>query len=288
MPELPEVATMVSDLNRAVSKRTVIDVWTDAKGLVKKPSFSEFKKVIIGRRIERIRRKGKVIIFFLQGGKVLFWHPKLTGHFLIGRWKQKRDGWKPEKKSAMEDPANRFIHIIFWLDNGLMLAFSDLRKFARLELWDANKADQASIVQAIGIDALEIKLKEFEDIVKKSKKKRIKQLLMEQKLIAGIGNIYSDEILFRAKVHPLRTADSLGVKEIKKIHQAIKPILLKAIELAGASVSDFRRINGDKGKFQETIKVYHCQGKKCSKCGTLIERKKLGGRSAHFCPKCQK
>jgi len=280
MPELPEVATMVSDLNRAVSKRTVIDVWTDAKKLVKKPSFSEFKRIIIGRRIERVRRKGKVIIFFLQGDKILFWHPKLTGHFLLGKWKQEKGGWKPG--------VNKFIHIIFWLDNSLMLAFSDLRKFARLELWDANKADKASIVQAIGVDALEIKFKEFEDIVKKSKKKRIKQLLMEQKLIAGIGNIYSDEILFRAKVHPLRTADSLGVKEIKKIHQAIKPILLKAIELAGASVSDFRRINGDKGKFQETIKVYHCQGKKCSKCGTLIERKKLGGRSAHFCPKCQK
>ncbi len=288
MPELPEVTTMVNDLNRAVSKRTVVDVWTDAEKLVKKPNFSEFKRIIVGRRIEHIRRKGKVIIFTLQGGKILFWHPKLTGHFLIGKWKQEGNVWRPEKKSAAEDPVNRFIHIILRLDNDSMLAFSDLRKFARIELWGANKADKAQIVKAIGVDALEIGLKEFKDIVKKSKKKKIKQLLMEQKLIAGIGNIYSDEILFLAGVHPLRAADSLESKELKKIHQAIKEILLKAIEFAGASVSDFRRISGDKGKFQETIEVYRCQGRKCSKCGTIIERKKLNNRSAHFCPKCQK
>jgi len=288
MPELPEVTTMVNDLKQTVLKRTVVDVWTDAQKLFKKPNFLEFQRIIINKRIDDIQRKGKVIIFTLQEGKILFWHPKLTGHFLVGKWKQEKNIWKPEKKSALEDPMNRFIHVILWLDNGLMLAFSDLRKFARIELWNIDEIDNAPIIGAIGTDALEIEYREFQDIIKKSKKKKIKPLLMEQKLIAGIGNIYSDEILFQAKVHSFRTADSLKKDELKRIHKAIGNILEKAIALAGSSVSDFRRTTGNKGKFQEIVKVYRRNGQKCLKCGTIIERKKIGGRSAHFCPKCQK
>jgi len=288
MPELPEVTTMVNDLKQTVLKRTVLNVWTDAPNLFKKPDFLEFQKIIINKRINNIERKGKVIIFTLDKNRILFWHPKLTGHFLVGKWNKEGDTWKPEKKSALEDPMNRFIHVILWLDNDLMLAFSDLRKFARIELWNSDEIDNASIIGSIGTDALEIGYKEFQDIIKKSKKKKIKPLLMEQKLIAGIGNIYSDEILFQAGVLPYRTADSLKQDELKKIHKAIKDILKKAIALAGSSVSDFRRTTGDKGEFQKKVKVYRRNNQKCLKCGTIIKRKKIGGRSAHFCSKCQK
>ena len=288
MPELPEVTTMVNDLKQTVLKRTVVDVWTDAQKLFKKPDFLEFQRIIVNKKIDDIQRKGKVIIFTLQGGKILFWHPKLTGHFLVGKWKREENIWKPEKRGALEDPMNRFIHVVLWLDNGLMLAFSDLRKFARIELWNIDEIDNAPMIKSIGTDALEIRYKEFQDIIKKSKKKKIKQLLMEQKLIAGIGNIYSDEILFQARVRSLRTADSLKQDELKRIHKAIGNILKKAIELTGSSVSDFRRISGDKGKFQKIIKVYRRNGQECLRCGTLIEREKIGGRSAHFCPNCQK
>ena len=280
---------MVKGLRQTVLKRTVVDVWTDAPKLIKKPkSFQEFKKGLIGRKIKGIQRRGKIILIELDGSKTLLMHPKLTGHFLIGKWKKKAGDWKPIKKGPLEDPMNRFIHLIFWLDNGLMLAFSDLRKFGRIELWDIEQLPGAQMIQELGIDALDLTFEKFKEIIGKAKKKKIKQVLMDQKLIAGIGNIYSDEILFQAGVHPFRSADSLKRDELKKIHKAIGSILKKAIKLAGSSVSDFRRTSGDKGKFQTIVKVYRREGQKCPKCGTIIERKKIGGRSAHFCPKCQK
>lgn len=290
MPELPEVTTMVNGLRKTILKKIVVDVWTDAQKLVKKPKhFSQFKKTIIGQRIEDVKRKGKVIVFTFDKGKTLFWHPKMTGHFLVGKWRQAAGGgWKPLKKGPFEDPMNRFIHIIFFLDNGKMLAFSDLRKFARIELWEDKDIGKAQIVKDLGEDALKLTFEQFKEIIKKAKKKKIKQFLMDQKLIAGIGNIYSDEILFQAGVHPFRTADSLKQDELKKIHKAVGSILKEAIKLAGSSVSSFRRISGAKGKFQEITKVYRREGEGCSKCGTIIERKKLAGRSAHFCPQCQK
>ena len=288
MPELPEVTTMVNDLKRTVLNRTIVDVWCDSKKNIKTPSFEKFKKGILKAKIEKIERKGKVILFFLNNKKVLIIHPKMSGHFLYGFWERAEDKWIPKSKGALNDPMNRFIHLMFFMDNQKMLAFSDLRKFARIELWNSDEIDNASIIGSIGTDALEIGYKEFQDIIKKSKKKKIKPLLMEQKLIAGIGNIYSDEILFQAGVLPYRTADSLKQDELKKIHKAIKDILKKAIALAGSSVSDFRRTTGDKGEFQKKVKVYRRNNQKCLKCGTIIKRKKIGGRSAHFCSKCQK
>jgi len=289
MPELPEVTTMVNGLKDNVLGRTIIDVWSDAEKIVKKPNkFSDFKKQIIGRKIEKIERKGKVILIILDKNRTLLVHPKMSGHFLFGKWKKEGDSWKPKKKSALEDPMNRFIHLIFFMDNSNMLAFSDLRKFARIELWDTSQLKNSEMLNRIGKDALEISLKDFTSVIGKYKKWKIKPLLMNQKEIAGIGNIYSDEILFRAKINPFREAGSLKKEEIKKLHQSIKVILKKAIKVSGSSISDFRRIDGDKGSFQELIKVYGHQGKKCSKCGGIIERKKLAGRSAHFCPKCQK
>jgi len=289
MPELPEVTTMVKGLKQKVLERTIVDVWTDAEKLIKIPkSFEDFKKGLVGKKIKDVRRRGKIILVELDGNKNLLIHPKMTGHFLVGKWEKKARAWEPLEKGPLGDPMNRFVHLIFWLDNGLMVAFSDLRKFGRIELWDTEQLPGAQIIQGLGTDALDLTFEKFKEIIKKAKKKKIKQLLMDQKLIAGIGNIYSGEILFQAGVHPFRSADSLKQDELKKIHKAIGNILKKAIGLAGSSVSDFRRTSGTKGKFQEIIKVYRREGQKCSKCGTIIERKKIGGRSAHFCEKCQK
>ena len=288
MPELPEVTTMVNGLREKTLKRTIADVWSDAKKAIKKPNnFSEFRKQIIGLRIEKIDRKGKVILITLDKNRTLLVHPKMSGHFLFGKWKKTAEGWEPLKKGLLEDPMNRFIHLIFWLDNGYMLAFSDLRKFGRIELWPMDKLQEASLITQIGEDALKITIKQFKEVLKSLKNWKIKPLLMNQKKIAGIGNIYSDEILFRARVNPFRTAQSLKNAEIKRIYLSIGVILRKAIKVSGSSISDFRRIDGDKGEFQKLTKVYGHQGKKCSKCGSIVETKKLAGRSTHFCPKCQ-
>jgi len=255
MPELPEVTTMVKGLKKTVLKSTVLDIWCDSRKNIKRPSFKNFRKGIIKVRIEKIERKGKLILFYLNNNKVLIVHPKMSGHFLYGKWRKTKDGWKSLEKGAMEDPMNRFIHLIFFMDNNKMLAFSDLRKFARIELWDEKNLGKADILKDIGPDALEISFKEFQEILKN--KRKIKQVLMDQKFIAGIGNIYSDEILFKAKINPFRIANSLNLKEKQAIHKAIKLILEKGVELAGSSISDFRKIDGKRGGFQDITKVYH-------------------------------
>jgi len=280
MPELPEVTTMVNGLRKTVLKSTILDVWTDSKKNIKNTSFDSFKKGIKNSKIEKIQRKGKVIIFFLSNEKILIVHPKMSGHFLFGKWERKDDKWVSTDK-AMQDPMNRFIHFIFFLDKG-MLAFSDLRKFARIELWD--DIQQAEILKEIGPDALDISFKELEEILKTNKK--IKQLLMDQKSIAGIGNIYSDEILFKSRIKPFRKANSLKLKEKKLLFKSIKEILKKGVELTGSSISDFRKINGKKGNFQEITKIY--QKKRCPRCNSPVIRQKIGGRTTHFCDKCQK
>ncbi len=287
MPELPEVTTMVNSLKKKVLNRTIVKVWTDAEKLIKIISFSKFKKTVEGRKIEDIFRKGKVICFQLDNNKILFVHPKMSGHFLIGRWKRIGNKWQPEQKGNLEDPMNRFIHLLFWLDSDLMIAFSDLRKFARIEIWNKKELAKAGIIQKLGPDALEITFNQFQEILKISRKK-IKQVLMEQNLIAGIGNIYADEILFQAKIYPLKIANNLTKQEIKKIYQAIKPILEIAIKLGGSSVGDFRNLEGGKGSFQNNIKVYRRHNQKCLVCQTIIKREKVASRSTHFCPKCQK
>ncbi len=289
MPELPEVTTMVRGLKKKVLKRTIVDIWTDSEKNIKKPrEFEDFRQGLIRAEIKSVKRKGKLLLFYFDNQKVLIVHPKMSGHFLFGQWEKKGGHWKPVKKGAFEDPMNRYIHLIFFLDNSQMLAFSDLRKFARIELWDRTNLSKAEILKDIGFDALEVSLKEFEEIIKKAKKKKIKQALMDQKLIAGIGNIYSDEMLFEAKISPFKEANKLKKKEIKALFEAMKEVLKKGIRMSGSSISDFRKIDGKKGDFQEFLKVYHRQGKKCVRCGSIIQREKIGGRSTHFCPKCQK
>jgi len=286
MPELPEVETTVLGLRKKVLSRTFVDVWTDFEKLIKKPSFKEFKKEIKGKEIKAIYREGKNIIFELSGGYSLLVHQKLTGHLLYGKWKQKGGKWQAETDHALkEDRMNSYLHLIFFLDNGKMLALSDLRKFAKIQLWKKEKL--AKELNSLGPDALKVSFSEFREIIK-SKKGKIKQVLMEQEVIAGIGNIYSDEALWRAKIHPFRVASGLTKEEIKALYKSIREVLKKGIEMGGESISDYRNLEGEKGGFDGFRKVYRREGEKCLRCGTIIQRKKIGGRSTHFCPKCQR
>jgi len=301
MPELPEVETTVRDLKKKVPGRTFIDVWTDFQKMIKKPKdFKDFKKEIKGRKIENIRRRGKNILIDLSGRhppatrKTLLIHQKLTGHLLIGNWKldtthpPSLGNWKPLKTGPLQEKINTYIHLMFWLSGNLMLALSDLRKFAKVEL--LNKEDLKKELSSLGLEPLDksFTFEKFKKALLKRRKGKIKQVLMDQTVIAGIGNIYSDEILWRAKIHPFKDVSKLTEEELKKIYQAMKKILGKAIEVKGESISDFRRISGEKGGFDPLRKVYRKEGEKCNRCGTIIKRVKLAGRSAHFCPSCQR
>lgn len=287
MPELPEVETTVLDLKKKVLKRTFIDVWTDFPKMIKRPSFDDFRKEIKGRKIEKIWRRGKNIIFELDGKYYLLIHQKLTGHLLFGKWELKNKEWKAKISGPLsEDPMNKFLHLIFFLDDGRQLALSDLRKFAKVEL--LKKEDLEEELKEIGPEPLEknFTFEKFKEILSKNRGK-IKEVLMDQKVIAGIGNIYSDEILWQAEVQPQRQTKSLKEEEIKKIYKAMREVLLKAIKLGGESISDFRRPSGEKGFFDRERKVYRREGEKCFRCRGIIKRVKIGGRSAHFCPSCQ-
>lgn len=287
MPELPEVETTVKDLQTKVLSRTFVDVWTDTKKIVKKPKdFEEFRKQLKGKKIQKIWRRGKNIIFGLSKNCSLLIHQKLTGHLLVGYWVLDNGYWKPKEKGLLEEKINTYIHLLFTLDNRKMLALSDLRKFAKVELWKTQNLEKE--LSSLGPELLEkdFTFKKFKEVLN-NKKGRIKQVLMDQKVIAGIGNIYSDEILWTARVHPFKNVPKLKEEELKKIYQALKKILKKAIELRGESISDYRDPAGRKGKFDKIRKVYRREGERCSRCGTIIQRKKIAGRSAHFCPKCQ-
>lgn len=291
MPELPEVETIVRDLKKKVLGRTFLDIWTDFSKVIKKPkNFKIFKKNILGKEIKTISRRGKNILFGFSDNKTLLIHQKMTGHILLGDWRLESGRWQPLKRGALEESVNRFIHLMFWLSGGLMLALSDLRKFAKVELWDTEELNESETIKGLGPEPLESKFtfEKFKAAIIKSRGK-IKKVLMDQTIIAGIGNIYSDEILWEAKTHPFRNVSTLSEKEFKNIYTATKKILLKAIDLKGDSMSDYRLINGEKGGYQEVQKAYRQEGKKCPRNdGGIIQKLKMGGRSAHFCPKCQK
>ena len=291
MPELPEVETIVKDLKLKVLQRTFIDFWTDFEKLIKFPKyFKEFKKSIIGLRIEKVSRRGKNIIFDLSRGKVLLIHQKMTGHLLLGKWEKTGSSWKAAVSGPIaDDPMNRFLHLIFMLDNGQMLALSDVRKFAKVELREAKDFYSSKYFNDLGPEPLDKKfsLDDFKARIQERKGK-IKQILMDQSVIAGIGNIYADEILWQAKISPFRPANKIFGQEMKLMYLAMKEILKKAIKARGSSMSDYRTLSGEKGKFQLMRKVYRRTGEQCPGCKGLIQRGKIGGRSAHFCPACQK
>jgi formamidopyrimidine-DNA glycosylase len=292
MPELPEVETTVRDLKKEVLNRTFVNVWTDWKKMIKRPkSFEDFKRELKGKKILRIGRRGKNILFYLDRRKVLLIHQKLTGHLLLGKWKFEKGEWKSEIKGPLlDDPMNRFLHLILFLNDGRQLALSDLRKFAKVELWDEKELENSKEFKNLGPEPLEknFTFEKFKEALSKKKKGKIKQILMDQNVISGIGNIYSDEILWEAKIHPFKDISKLSDIELKKIYLAMRMILPLAIKLGGESISDFRRISGQRGYFDQKRKVYRREGQKCSRCGTTIKKIKLAARSAHFCPKCQK
>lgn len=290
MPELPEVETTVRDLKKKVLKRTFIDVWTDSKKLIKQPKdFKFFRKDLKGRKIINIERRAKNILIRLSGEKTLLIHQKMTGHLLVGKWKPINGKWKPSSRGPLEEKVNEYIHIMFWLSGNLTMALSDLRKFAKIELWNNKDLLSSKDFKKLGPEPLdkEFTLLKFKEIMA-NKKGKIKKVLMDQSVISGIGNIYSDEILWKAKIHPLREVSSLKEEDLKRIYSAIKNILQKAIKLKGDSMSDYRLISGGKGGYQKVQKVYQREGQKCPVCSGLVKRIKINGRSAHFCPACQR
>ncbi len=290
MPELPEVQTTVSGLNIKVLLRTFIDVWSDWENIIKRPkSFKVFRKELKGKKIKKIWRRAKNIIFDLSDGYSLLMHMKMTGHLLYGTWNIKHETCVPTQKGPLEEKINRYIHVMFFLDNGQMIALSDLRKFSKVELWKTEDLLNSKEFKAIGPEPLEkdFTFEKFEKLFN-NKNGKVKQVIMVPGFIAGIGNIYSSESLWWSKIHPQKDVSKLSKKELKSLYISIKKVLEVGIKLGGDSFSDYRNIDGEKGAFDGIKKVYQREKQPCFRCKTIIKRIKFGGRSAFFCPKCQK
>ncbi|MBU2101435.1 bifunctional DNA-formamidopyrimidine glycosylase/DNA-(apurinic or apyrimidinic site) lyase [Patescibacteria group bacterium] len=293
MPELPEVQTIVDDLSQKVVGQTIIDFWTDWPKAINPSSPTSFKKGVRGLKIIKIERRGKNILIYLTGNKLLLIHQKMTGHLMVGKWKKKkfREGWRVNNlvRGSLDDRVNQYIHAIFYLKNGEMIALSDMRKFARIDFGKEKDILSSPRIRMLGPDALDTKLtfNKFKTIIGR-RKKSIKQTLMDPFVIAGIGNIYADDILWSSKVHPARSSNTLKDAELKRILINTRKILKKAIKLRGTSVGDYRDTAGEPGKYGKEILVYRKTGQPCPRCKTLIQRTVLGQRSAHFCPQCQK
>ncbi|MEK7227640.1 MAG: DNA-formamidopyrimidine glycosylase [Patescibacteria group bacterium] len=282
MPELPEVETTVNGLNKTVKNRRIIAVKTSynsvhhvGKDNIKDPAFFKiFKKKVLGAKILRAERRAKNVLIFLSNGYTIIVHMKMTGHFVYDR------------------PDYPFVRLTFNLDNAKTLALSDMRKFAKVTLVKTSELEKCLHLEHLGSEPLEkvFKFEVFRSQVLKRPKGRIKSVLMDQSLIAGIGNIYSDEIFWRAGVHPLSKPGKIPEKNIKLMFTALKQTLQRGIDFGGDSMSDYRNIKGEKGKFQEHHEAYRRTGKSCMKkgCRGVIKRIIVGGRSAHFCPAHQK
>ncbi len=289
MPELPEVQTTVNGLCIKVLKRTFIDVWSDWENTIKRPKFFKvFKKELKDKKINKVWRRAKNIIFDLSDGYSLLIHMKMTGHLMVGKWKIENGKCKPVKRGPLDDKINLFIHTLFTLNNGEMIALSDVRKFAKIELWKTEDLLNSKEFKGLGPEPLEkdFTFEKFEKLFK-NKKGKVKQVIMVPEFIAGIGNIYSSEALWWSKIHPQKDVSKLNKKELKLFYNSIKKVLLKGLELGGDSFSDYRNVDGKKGAFDGIKKVYQREKQPCFRCKTSIERILVGARSAFFCPNCQ-
>ena len=239
MPELPEVQTIINDLNRKIKGDTIVGFWTDWEKTIKGKSADEFTKKIIGRKVLEARRIGKNIFIDLSGGKTLYIHLKMTGHLLVKfsifnfQFSKKSKTKISKSKTYFKDKVNQYIHHIWKLKSGKTLEFSDLRKFGKIVLDDTEKISNLKEIKALGMDAMsvEFSFKKFQEIISKKSNAKIGILLMEQNLIAGIGNIYRSEILYESGVMPERKAGDLNSKEIKSIYGNIKKVLKKGLKI---------------------------------------------------------
>ncbi|MDD5589976.1 MAG: DNA-formamidopyrimidine glycosylase [Candidatus Portnoybacteria bacterium] len=276
MPELPEVETIRGQLDKFLAGKKIKEVRIKLPKLVKFPT-PKFKKIIIGQTIQSVSRRAKILVFNLSNGWSMLTHLKLTGRLIFR---------KADEPLQKED--EKWNHLIYSFSDGSRLFHNDLRQFGYVKMVETSKLDDYFIKEKFGPEPLEkgFNFEKLLAILKKRPKMKIKQFLMDQTLIAGIGNIYSDEVLFYSNIHPLRRAGDLSDKEAKKIFGEIKRILPLALKLRGTSENTYLDARGREGEFATRLKVYGRKGEKCD-CGGVVERIRIGGRSAHFCPKCQ-
>ena len=272
MPELPEVETIRRDLTPRIVGRTVAEAWVspDAPKLVQDESAEAFCRRLAGRRIEELDRRGKYLLVRLAGGLTWIVHLRMTGGLIHSR------GDRPEE---------RFLRARFRLDDGAELCYTDVRKLGTMWLVE----DESAVVGKLGPEPLGEALgpQELHRLLAR-RSAPVKAVLLDQGAIAGIGNIYADEALFEAGIRPAKPAKALSRRAAERLHRAVRKVLVEALEDRGSSFRDYVDAEGEQGMHQLRVKVFRRTGEPCYVCGTAIKRIRVGGRSTHYCPKCQR
>ena len=281
MPELPEVETVARDLRPRLVGATIVGARSSWARTLRTHDALAFAEGVSGRTVESVGRRAKQLVIGLTGDAALTIHLKMTGQLFV------------VPASSPEDP---YVRLVFELADGRELRFRDIRKFGKVGLYGldpvtgelVSEVGGAAVFAAIGPEPLadEFTLREFRRRLRR-RKGRLKPLLLDQSFVAGVGNIYADESLWRSRLHPLRSAASLRPPDERRLYGAIRDVLSEAIARRGSSIDDYTAPDGD-GSMQERLDVYQRTGEPCRRCGRPIKRIVIGARSTHFCSWCQR
>jgi len=281
VPELPEVETIVRDLSPRLRSRRITEVWVGEKNL-RRPYDPQWTPKLIGRRIRSLFRRGKWIVVCLEKKVYLLFHLGMTGQLTV---------------VSSKEPVPPHTHVILGLNpfgrapNGersLQLRFRDIRRFGSITLLsDETQLKDFFNKCRLGPEPFGLDLKYWQNCLAQTNR-CLKAVLLDQRVLAGVGNIYSDEALFEARLHPKRMGRNVGSKEASRLRRAIHTVLNRAINKRGSSIRDYVSGNGNQGEYQEEFRVYGRAGDPCLRCGRSIRRIRLAGRSTHYCPECQR
>lgn len=275
MPELPEVETIKRTLAPKIQGKKITDVEVFCAKAIEPLSDQAFRQAVEGAFIQGLERRGKYLLMHLYSMYTLVISLRMTGRLIF-------------IPCGEEVPVDKHVHLVFKFEDGSHLCFSDIRKFGRVHCVPKDKVEHESEISKLGPEPLEQNFSEQK--LRKMllpKRKKIKQLLMDQTFIAGIGNIYADEILFRAGIHPETLPGSLLPEQVHDLYLSIVAVLSEAIVQKGTTFRDYVDGEGNAGNYQYLLQVYGRKGKKCYHCGQQLESIKLGGRTSCFCPACQ-
>ena len=272
MPELPEVETVVRGLRQAVVGETLSQVICRYPK-INRDNPRNWRQALRGRQFLTVRRRGKNILIDLSGDLTLWVHLKMTGHFYL---------------AASDTPPGRHDLVLFDLGTpDRQLRYQDTRRFGRIRLFPTKTVMAQKGLADLGPEPLEIEKEKFL-LLMKGVRRMIKPALLDQRFLAGIGNIYADEALFRAGIHPRQLTCEISTRKINRLYASMREILIKAIDNMGTTVDTYSGINGEFGGFQSYLQAYGREGEPCLRCGKPIIREVIGSRSAHFCPRCQR
>ncbi|WP_248924732.1 DNA-formamidopyrimidine glycosylase [Paenibacillus hamazuiensis] len=273
MPELPEVETVRRTLNKLVAGKTIGKVTVHLPRIIQKPDdIRQFELLLAGQTIHSVERRGKFLRFLLDD-YALVSHLRMEGRYGV---------------YPAEEPPEKHTHVVFELTDGTELRYKDVRQFGTMHLFPKGRELEEPPLGKLGIEPLDegFTFTAFREAIA-GRSTKIKPLLLNQEYIVGLGNIYVDESLFLAGIHPEREADSLSKNELQRLHEAIVQTLQSAVEAGGSSIKSFVNGQGEIGMFQHRFTAYGRQNEPCTRCGKPLVKTVVGGRGTHFCPKCQ-